>query len=291
MLNACVRKLGESEYSIEIYSGCLNLYHQIEEITSRYNEDDLQSFFRFKHLGIFELYPEDTYREELNNLFATLILLHIFWHEVGHISAGYVDRKCEYIEFDSSKLGNYSKQEQEMVADWLATKQLFLAIYFTAIHETVKDNEELIIALKQLITLYWITLTIEFQIFDLVNRGKVSDWSKLTHPHPSVRLLYNLEAMAEAIVDIFNSLGFEDETSDKFMLVILQELYIWIQSYMGITDCPIDVEKNRKEAYECYMILRRLPYSKEYKRNNLFHLDELDDKTEEEIKNYIRSLH
>ena len=60
---------------------------------------------------------------------------------------------------------------------------------------------------------------------------------------------------------------------------------------MGITDCPIDVEKNRKEAYECYMILRRLHYSKEYKRNNLFNLDELDDKTEEEIKNYIRSLH
>ena len=115
MLNACVRKLGESEYSIEIYSGCLNLYHQIEEITSRYNEDDLQSFFRFKHLGIFELYPEDTYREELNNLFATLILLHIFWHEVGHISAGYVDRKCEYIEFDSSKLGNSANDRNELV--------------------------------------------------------------------------------------------------------------------------------------------------------------------------------
>lgn len=287
MLNARVGKVGDRQYSIELFPGCLNLDYSIEKITQKYNEDDLKNFFRFIHLGIFERHAEDTYREELNNLFGTVILLQIFWHEIGHICAGYVDRTRDYIEFDSSEKGNYSKQEQEMVADWLSTKQVFKLTYYSAIHGKVKDLNELIVALQQLVELYWITLTIEFQIFDSIHTGKVADFSKLNHPHPSVRLLYNIEAMSEAIMDIFNDFGLNDDEAEMGMSILVKDIYIIIKSFLQITDSPIDVAKDEKRAIECYKILRELPYSKEYEKNEFLHLLPLDESYKKVINDFL----
>lgn len=247
----------------------------------------MKNFFRFIHLGIFERHAEDTYREELNNLFGTVILLQIFWHEIGHICAGYVDRTRDYIEFDSSVKGNYSKQEQEMVADWLSTKQVFKLTYYSAIHGKVKDLNELIVALQQLVELYWITLTIEFQIFDSIHTGKVADFSKLNHPHPSVRLLYNIEAMSEAIMDIFNDFGLNDDEAEMGMSILVKDIYIIIKSFLQITDSPIDVAKDEKRAIECYKILRELPYSKEYEKNEFLHLLPLDESYKKVINDFL----
>lgn len=288
-LNAGVKKIGDNRYCIKIYPGCLNLYYSIEKITKRYNEDDLQHFSKFKRIAIFECHEEDTYREELNNLFSTVILLQIFWHEMGHIDAGYVDRTREYVEFDSSEVGCYSKQEQEMVADWFSTKQVFKYIYNSVIHGRVRDADELIKVLQQLVELYWITLTIEFQIFDSKLTGEVTDFSSLSHPYPSVRLLYSIEAMLEAIVDIFNTFGLDDADSENGIVILVKDIYIIIQSFLQITDCPIDVEKYKKEAMDCYKTLRELPYSKGYEKNNFRHLLPLNDSILEDINNLLHS--
>ena len=284
--NATVEKIGSREYKIKIYSGCLHIDHCIEKMTRRYNEDDLQTFFRFKDLSVFERY-ENTYREELNNLFSMIILLHIFWHEVGHICAGHVDVLHEYIEFDSSAIGGYFKQEQEMVADWLSTKSVFKQIYFDTIHGKVKDSNELIIALKQLVVLYWISLTIEFQIADLKSTSDVSDFSELKHPYPAVRLLYSIEAMGEAIMDIFNNYGLDDNDAEKAMELIVNDIYIIIDSFLQITDCPIDIKKGESRVIECYKILRELPYSDEYETNDFLHLLQLDDSYLEQINYFL----
>lgn len=287
-LNAGVRRVGVGEYSIEIYPGCLNLEYQIAAITKRYTADDLQTFFRFKEIGIFKKYEDDTYREDLNNLFATVILLQIFWHEVGHIEAGYVDRKCDYVEFDSDEKGCYSKQEQEMVADWISTKQVFKLIYLVAIYDKVLDTDEWVKAVQQLIMLYWISLTIEFQIFDSKHTEQIDDFSSLTHPYPAVRLLYSLEAMAEEVVDILNLYGLDDDEAEKCMYVIVDDIYILIQSFMQITNSPIDIKKDEKRVLECYKTLREIPYTDDYEKNEFLHLEPPSDSYFEIIDKFLK---
>ena len=288
-LNACVKRIGDKEYSIDIYSACLNLNYQIERITERYTADDLKTFYRFEKLGIFDRYDEDTYRDDLNNLFSTIILLHIFWHEVGHIEAGYVDRKQNYLEFDSDEKGCYSKQEQEMVADWLSAKQVFILLYSTAIHSKVSDMNALIKSIQNLIMLYWISLTIEFQIFDSNHTKPIDDFSSLTHPHPAVRLYYSLEAMAEAVVDILDFNGIDDDIAQECMQVIIGDIYILIMSFMGITKSPIDVKKYDKKVIECYKTLREIPYTDDYEKNDFLHLEPLSELSLKIINDFFES--
>ena len=100
-LNASVRYMKDNIYHINIFPRCLNLDYIIQDITKRYTADDLQFFWRFKNLSIFERFEDDTYQEDLNNLFATIILLHIFYHECGHIYANHVDvSENIYVEYD-----------------------------------------------------------------------------------------------------------------------------------------------------------------------------------------------
>ena len=214
--------------------------------------------------------------------------MQIFWHEVGHIEAGYVDRKCDYVEFDSDEKGCYSKQEQEMVADWISTKQVFKLIYFVAIYGKVFDTDELLKAIQQLIMLYWISLTIEFQIFDSKHTEPIDDFSSLTHPYPAVRLLYSLEAMAEEVVDILNLYGLDDNEAEKCMHVIVEDIYILIQSFMQITNSPIDIKKNEKRVLECYKKLRQIPYTDDYEKNEFLHLEPLSDSYLEIIDKFLK---
>lgn len=289
-LNAGVKRIGDREYSIEIYPACLNLDYQIATITKRYTADDLQTFFRFKEIGIFKRCEDDTYREDLNNLFATVILLQIFWHEVGHIEAGYVDRKRDYVEFHSDEKGCYSKQEQEMVADWISTKQVFNLIYSDVIYDKVSDIDEWIKAIQQLIMLYWVSLTIEFQIFDSKYVEQIDDFSLLTHPYPAVRLLYSIEAMAEEVVDILNILyGLDDDPAEKCMHLIVDDIYILIQSFMQITNSPIDIKKNEKRILECYKTLREIPYTDDYEKNEFLHLEPPSASYLETIDKFLRA--
>lgn len=270
--NAGVEKIGTHEYRIDIYPLCFNLDISIESIIERYNDDDLKFFFRFKNLTLFGKRENATYREQLNELFTTVIVLHIFWHEIGHIEAKYLEAESTYREYDSNEIGCYKKQEQEMVADWLSTKTVFKFIYESFIYEKVDGNEELIKALQQLIVLFWISLTIEFQLFEKKHSGKEIEYALLSHPAPEVRLLYCLEAMSEAIVDVFNQYGLDDDIAEECMHAVVNDIYILIESFMSITNSPIDIKKNGKKVTECYKLLRELPYLDIYEKNDYLHL-------------------
>lgn len=287
-LNAGVGKIGDGKYLIKIFPGCLNLYPPVESITARYNEDDWTWFQRFSDLMIFEKYDDETFREKLDNLFSSTILLHIYWHEIGHIEAGYVDRMRNYDEFTARKAGSYSQQEQEMVADWLSVKQVFKYVYSTVINEAVYDSEELVTALKKLVVLIWLSLTIEFQIFDAKHDDEKIDFSTLTHPYPPVRLLYCLEAMAEAVADVLVSRGLDDDSAEKGMHVIIDDIYILIQSFMQITNSPIDVKKDQNEMIKYYKTLRDVPYADEYVSNDFLHLQRMDDSYRESIEKLLK---
>ncbi len=286
-LNACVDRVNDNLYCIKIFPSCLNLDYKIQDITRRYTIDDLQFFWRVNHLVAFEHFKDDTYREDLNHLFATIILLHIFFHECGHISAkhinvsGYIDE-----EYDSTRKGSYEIQEHEMVADWLSTNYVFRSMFRVIVPYDNFDSEELIAILKQLTVLYWLSLTIEFQIFDSNHMKKMDDFSTLTHPHPAVRLFYNIEAMHESIADILIAYGLDNDQAETGANIIINEMYIYIESFLSITNAPIDIKKFDFQIIDCYIRLRDIPYKNGAVEDTYFHLCQLPDEYREEYEKY-----
>lgn len=276
-LNASVCRIKENLYCINIFPGCLNLDYKIEMITERYTSDDLNFFWRVKELGIFERFENDSYREDLNNLFATVILLHIFFHECGHIQAKHVDiSEGMYEEYDATRSGGYETQEHEMVADWLSTKYVYHLMFHAVVQGEKLDSKEILAILKQITVLWWLSLTIEFQIFDSNHMKKVENFEVLTHPHPAVRLYYNLDAMKESMIDILNTYGLDDEQAEEGVNYIIKELYIYINLFLQITNAPINIMKNDFQIMDCYIKLRDVPY-KEGVGDSFMHLIPLPD--------------
>lgn len=291
ILNANVYHVKDNLYRINIFPGCFNLDYQIENITKRYTEDDLKFFWRIKDLMVFERFENDTYREELNNLFATIILLHIFCHECGHIVAKHVDfYEGMYEEYDSTRSGSYEIQEHEMVADWLSTKYVYQSMFYAV---TRYDNlvfEDILSIFRQITVLYWLSLTIEFQIFDSKHMKQVDDFSTLTHPHPAVRLYYNIDSMHEAMEDILCAYGLDDAQAEEEANIIIKELYIYIESFLLITDAPIDFQKNDLKIIDCYIKLRDIPYKEGIEDDFYMHLCRLPDEYRQAIEEYRSSL-
>lgn len=286
-LNASVCRTKDNIYRIKIFPGCLNLDYKIQDITGRYTAEDLQFFGRVKHLSVFERFEDDTYREELNNLFATMILLHIFWHECGHILAKHVDGFVDmYEEYDSTRTGSYEMQEREMVADWLSTKCVFESMFYAIVRDDYYENKEILAILKQMSVLYWLSLTIEFQIFDSNHVKKINDYSTLTHPHPAVRLYYNKEAMRESLADILIGYGLNEESAEEGANLIIKQAYIYIQSFLGITNTPIDIRQNDPQIIDCYIKLRDIPYKNDAKKNAYVHLCLLSDEYRKKCEKY-----
>lgn len=285
-LNANVYRLEENLYRINIFPRCLNLNFKIEEITKRYTEEDLQFFCRVKELRIFERFETDTYRDDLNNLFATIILLHIFFHECGHIVAKHVDiSEGMYEEYNSTRVGSYETQEHEMVADWLSTKSVYNAMFHAVVQGKDMDSQEIIAILRQITVLWWLSLTIEFQIFDSNHMKEIDDFSTLTHPYPAVRLYYNLDAMKESILDILNSYGLNDEQAENEANNIIEEAYPYIESFLQITNVPINIKKNDFCIMDCYIKLRDIPYQDDVK-DTFIHLERLPDEYREIYEKY-----
>ncbi|HOH87797.1 hypothetical protein [Ruminococcus sp.] len=238
---------------------------------------------------IFEHSCNDTYREELNNLFSSIILLHIFFHECGHIIAGHVDKSQSLLyEYDASRKGSFAVQEHEMVADWWSTKQLF-NLMFHAVNLFNEDNDEKLRILKKITILYWLSLTLEFQIFDNKHPNHPSDLSSLTHPIPTVRLYYTIEATREGISDVLLQSGLSLENADKGADIIVNAVLDTINSFLGIMNVPIDFKKFDRDVVECYMKLRDIPY--EIPRDAQYlHLAPLPDGYRESIEECYRII-
>lgn len=266
-INAKVIRKGDRTYLIQLYPGCFNLSNKISELTSRYSKDDAYLFRRVVESGIMEHsskpYEDDTFRDTINDLFGTMILLHFFFHEIAHIEAGHVGELAfEYLEYDSGTVGDFEKQEREMYADWNATKYVFDHVLFAVILKNRgKDERDVIV--KNFTMIYWLTLMIEYQIFELKPVWQSTNYRGLDHPHPVVRLYYSFDALQEAVADSYILLfGFDVKEGDEKAYSIIKELRTVLQSFIGITEIPIKTELARKDIIDCYLQLRDLSYRK-----------------------------
>lgn len=147
------------------------------------------------------------------------------------------------------------------------------------------DSQEIIAILKQITVLWWLSLTIEFQIFDSNHMKEIDDFSTLTHPHPAVRLYYNLDVMKESILDILNSYGLNDEQAENEANNIIEEAYPYIESFLQITNVPINIKKNDFCIMDCYIKLRDIPYQNGAK-DTFMHLERLLDAYREIYEKY-----
>ena len=249
----------------------------------------MQFFWRFKNLSAFEHFEDDTYREDLNNLFSTIILLHIFYHECGHIYANHVDVSGNiHVEYDSTRIGSYEIQEREMVADWLSTNNVIHWIFGTIVSDDNFNPKEILSIFKHIIIFYWLSLTIEFQIFDSnhMDIEKIDDLSKLTHPLPAVRLFYSIEAMRESMANILTAYGLDDNQSEIKINSIIKDAYMWIESFLNITNAPINIKKNKSKITDHYIKLRDIPYEKGAKENTYYHLIPLPNEYRKAYEEY-----
>ncbi|MBS6397608.1 MAG: hypothetical protein KH452_10750 [Clostridiales bacterium] len=115
---------------------------------------------------------------------------------------------------------------------------------------------------------------------------EIDDFSELTHPHPAVRLYYNIEAMRESVTAILKTYRLDDNQSELGVNIIIQEIYIWIESFLGITNAPIDIKKNNFQIIDGYIKLRDIPYENGTKENTYIHLKPLPDEYRKECEKY-----
>ena len=294
ILNAQVYKdnLQSDVYHIELYSRCLNLSYLIETITKKFDSNDLLFFEDVRKIDLFGKMEASTLREELNNVFATTILTHIFFHECGHIMAGHIELKSFfYSEYDSKKVGSYYDQEKEMVADWLSTKYILKSIYkiFSGEDEHHPSPEEIVRSIRKVIVLFWVSLAIEFQIFDACHIKSSTENSKRTHPHPSVRLFYNLEAVFEGVNDLLLAHGLDEDSAEKGTNLIVSDVYTIIQSFIGIMEVPLYNDLMKNETVDYYMKLRDVPFEEEW-YDDYLHLAQLSPNYRKIVDQYRKHL-
>ena len=115
---------------------------------------------------------------------------------------------------------------------------------------------------------------------------KMDDFSTLTHPHPAVRLYYNIEAMRESIADILNTYGLDNDQAETGANIIIKDMYIYIESFLNITNTPIDIKKFDSQIIDCYIKLRDIPYENNAEKNTYLHLCQLPDEYREEYEKY-----
>lgn len=92
------------------------------------------------------------------------------------------------------------------------------------------------------------------------------------------------------MADILVQYGVNDEEAENCMNGIISEFYIIIESFLQITDTPIDVEKNKAEVIDYYIRLREIPYNNKRKDDKYLHLAKLSEEYKNVCEKYKLSL-
>ena len=278
-------RINTRKYHIEIFSGCLGLEYSIGQIITRFEDDDLPFFSYVKDFSIFDKNEDDAYIDTFVNMFSSVMLLHILFHECGHVIAGHLMKETHRFEFDKEKKGSYEQQEKEIVADWISTKYTLLS-FLNAIYSMNIPDEEVSVYIKQVMLLFWVSLSIEFQIFDNKHINETVKNSERTHPHPSVRLFNCIEATNEAVYDFLIMHGLEKSvaarTTDNLILCMSTPLLV----FQSLMETPIFKELFSINTIDYYIILREIPILHDIERK-YWHLPQLSSHYRERAEQYI----
>ena len=299
--NAYVGPKEGNKYQITICRGCFNQKRKIKSKTRRYEHLDAVHFEPVIDTGFIPYLKKDpcskeNYRDTINRLFGTFILLHIYFHEMGHILAGHVDNiQTIYKEFFRTHHGSYETQEYEMTADWYSTKLVFSLLCKIVIGDRlISDKKAFRETIRKITLLYWITMALEYQIVEDKQPEKKlirktadgeKDYSRLIHPHPAVRFTVNVESMREGIADLYEDyFKYGEDEAGNTATEIKLSLYTLFQSFLTITDVPIVEEAEKIDVTKYYIKLRDTSSKLRAKSDGLHHLCDLPDDYLEEVE-------
>lgn len=285
IINACVKPdmSTKDKYIVELYSGCIIQERLIQKVINDFSIEDEEFLEGAKGFNVFEDFEGEIYSDEVNKYFASTILFHIYFHECGHLIAGHADKPLPHNEtpdrekepnFPEELRGSYEHQEREMVADHFGTIATISSLFFTKLDDAGGKMRQADIrwTLSSIAILYWISLVIEFQLFEdnhqksmksmlakgYVKERDISDYSKRIHPIPSVRLFYCLEFIHDAVKYVYSHLeniGDVDTNTEATMCMVKLAVLPLIQK----NETPLFDNIFSKDVVDYYLTLLNTP--------------------------------
>lgn len=184
-VNAVVTKI-DSEYCIGIFKGLTTSL--LDHIETYYNNGQCNFSgieYPSKRLE-FSIIKEDKGAMKLGNYIFSMALFYFVMHEFGHILCGHCDTEkvlSLLFENDNDKKGGYEAQAKEYIADFYGVANSYSMLTASCL-EYIGD-------IGRLSSLYVTAIHSILWIFSF-NKKSIDqcDCSRLTHPHPYVRISY-----------------------------------------------------------------------------------------------------
>lgn len=306
IINASIQVVPYNEYLLTLYSGLFyGIDNIVKKLLTRYDDENYLWFSKlaennivnFMNLTIdWNLIEENEINKTyLNNLFTSLIIQNIIFHETGHIIGEHLTEEREYYEFDARKVGNIEAQCKEMYADYVSARVLFNTLrnyYEEEFSRDVRfnwnDNQDVKKILQHIFVVGFLTLYFQF---NLNSDDSIISFNTI-HPDKKVRLFYCLLSFRD---DVITWMKTEEVTEknifnidDLFDKLFIDEMAILIMSFLSLSDLEF-TSIMTNEIVEHYFSL--LDYSGEKTINGeVGFLSPIDETYKNSVKNFVERV-
>lgn len=302
-INARIQVIQDNEYLLTLYSG---LFYGIDRAVNDFlTQFDSNDYLWFADLAEFNdinfmntiiqwefIDDNQLQKQVLSNMFTSLIIQNVIFHEAAHIKGNHLNVEREYYEFDPDVIGNIETQSKEMYADYEGARMLlevltefFIKKFSRDNHFNWDDSDDVNKFLRNVFVVGFLTMYFQFNLQD----SDTSITFDTNHPDIKVRLFYCILLFRNEIVD---SISEEDETSfsvgDLFDKFFLDEICIYIRSFLNLTELKFN-SIFTEEVVNHYFSL--LDYSGEKTINGeIGFLSPIDETYKNSVKNFVERV-
>lgn len=305
-VNASIIKTVNNEYLLKLSSGLFDgIIYKVTELTKRYDNNDylwfsklaendtvnfMNRIIEFNHIEKHEI--KKTY---LINLFTSLIIQNVIFHESAHIIGKHLNSDRVFFEYDGRDVGNIEVQCKEMFADYESTKLLLSTLYSYFEEEFVNDahfyldndvNDVAVKALRHIFVVGFLTLYFQF---DFNSRDTIITFNT-NHPHKKVRLLYCLLSFRDEIIGWIKEEIRESQSNveEIFDFLFIKEIFMYISWFLDLSNLNFESIMT-EEVVNHYFSL--VDYSGEKTINGeVGFLSPIDETYKNSVKNFVERV-
>lgn len=303
-VNARIIKTLDNEYLLKISSGLFDgIINKVIELIERYDDNDYLWFsilsendtinFMNKIIDWNDIEKDEIKKTYLINLFTSLIIRNVIFHETAHIIGKHLETDTEFLEYDGRNVGNIEVQCKEMFADYVATKMLLSTLYDFFEKEFVKDSQFYLnddIETKAIRHIFVVGfLTLYFQ-FNINSRDTIITFDT-NHPDKKVRLLYCLLTFRDEIISWSKDEEIKEgqfNVEDIFDFLFIKEILPYISFFLYLSNLDFD-KIMTKEVVNHYFSLVDYSGEKDNEGKAGF-LSAIDESYKHSVKNFIERV-
>lgn len=302
-VSASIIKTVDNDYLLTISSGLFDgIIYKVAELTKEYDDNDYLWFsklaendtinFMNRFIDLNDIEEHEIKKTYLINLFTSLIIQNVIFHESAHIIGKHLNSDREYLEYDGENVGNIEVQCKEMFADYVSTKVLLSTLYSYFEEEFVNDanfysNYDVTVkAIRHIFLIGFLTLYFQF---DFKSKDTIITFDTY-HPHKKVRLLYCLLSFRDEIIGWIKEEAREDQSNieEIFDFIFIKEIFIYISSFLGLSNLDFKSIMT-EEVVNHYFSL--VDYSGEKtNKGEVGFLSAIDESYKHSVKNFIESV-